>query len=573
MNKLVPGFALCATASFLLAGCGGDSGDGGIPTGPGSSLISYVGTTDGIAAWADPSTMVFDGAAPGSYAGKRQFMRGNVDPMTGVDLGQQAGMEIWKGSDGHVWAVDLTVDDTGIPTPVQVSSESGATTDALCTYNGTPDGATSFDYVGVLFAADLSTPTASSYIYRLPGADGVCNTADDVVHLVHPNMGTGDAPLVGVAMPQTAVYSSGGAVTGYIAKSGADLVELDANLANPVTVGSFGAAIGVASPLPIGLESGYPTGRLFDVDGNIVYVDYVNHTTSASLFAIPNWTATDEHLVAAASPTTLYFAVNTPSSGVTPATSSIYAMPADGSDVPVLVSVQPGLVREMDFPVQGSSLIVGVEDAGSYAIAAIPATQTDGSAGTTLAVGAGFNGGHFTATASDVYYTMWTASTVGTTTTRTGVSAGIVGTDASVVMAPQAGAEFMAGGELDPWAAGDVTTQRTPYTTVFEVTGMTQTSTVLDTVTGRQYTSPSLAGATLQSIDTATNATIANLGTFPSSTSATQLSGNVRGLGHTLFIEANSSASTQDPATRDAFLVNSQTSGSLTQVTANLGAR
>lgn len=570
MTKLLPGFALCATATFLLVGCGGDSGDSGIPIPPSSSTISYIGSPDIIAAWADPSTLSFSGATIGSYAGKRQLARGTVDPMTGVDLQQPAGVEMWKGSDGHVWAVDLAVPDTTVPTPVQVSSETGATTDALCTYTGIQAGA-NFDYQGVLFAPDLVTPTASSYIYRLPGVDGVCNSIDDVVHIVHPNMGTGDAPLVGAAMPVTAIYSSDGAVTGYVAKIGAQLVTLDVNLANPVPVGTFGANIGVASPLPIGLETGYPTGRLFDVDGSIVYVDYAAGTTSASLFLIPNWTATDEHLVTAASPTTLYFAVNTPASGSTPASSAIYAMPADGSAAPAAISLQPGLVRQMEFPVQGGNLVAGVEDAGAFTIVAIPEGQTDGSAGTTLATAAGFNGGRFTATANDVYYTMWTVADSGATSTRTGSTAGIVGMDASVVQAPTAGAQFLFGGELDAWAAGDTTTQRSPFITVFQATGMTTQATATNPLTGVTFTSDSLAGATLSSIDTGTNATIATLGTFPSGTQATLLEGSPRGLGHVFFIEAYNQAITQDPASRDLFLLNSQTAGSLTQATANLG--
>ena len=206
MNKLLPGFALTATASLILAGCGGSS-DNGVPTGPSSTLISYVGSPDAIAAWADPTQLTVDGPDIGTYAGKRQLARGTVDPMTGTDLGQPAGVEIWKGADGHVWAVDLAAVDTGVPAAVQVSSETGATVDATCTFNGTPDTGTNFDYQGVVFSADLVTPTASSYIYRLPGADGVCNTADDVVHVVHPNMSTSDAPLVASAMPSTTVYS------------------------------------------------------------------------------------------------------------------------------------------------------------------------------------------------------------------------------------------------------------------------------------------------------------------------------------------------------------------------------
>jgi len=125
-------------------------------------------------------------------------------------------LDLRAGRTNETWSpLGVTVDDTAVPAAIQVSSEATATTDDLCTFSGTQASGANFDYQGVLFAGDLVTPTSSSYIYRLPGADGVCNTADDVIHLVHPNMGTADAPVVGLAMPITAISSSTGALTGY----------------------------------------------------------------------------------------------------------------------------------------------------------------------------------------------------------------------------------------------------------------------------------------------------------------------------------------------------------------------
>jgi hypothetical protein len=110
-----------------------------------------------------------------------------------------------------------------------------------------------------------------------------------------------------------------------------------------------------------------------------------------------------------------------------------------------------------------------------------------------------------------------------------------------------------------------------PFTTLFVATGLTPGASVLDPVSGRQFVADGLAGATLSSIDAATNMTIATLGTFPTTTNATQLEGSSRGIGHALFIEASTQASTQDPATHDLYIVNSRTAGSLGAVTANLG--
>jgi hypothetical protein len=80
----------------------------------------------------------------------------------------------------------------------------------------------------VSFAADLVVPTNSSYFYRLPGPDGVCNTADDVIHMVKTGMGPGAAPIVVDSMPVASVRTAQGGLAGFVAKSGADLVLTDA---------------------------------------------------------------------------------------------------------------------------------------------------------------------------------------------------------------------------------------------------------------------------------------------------------------------------------------------------------
>jgi hypothetical protein len=73
----------------------------------------------------------------------------------------------------------------------------------------------------------------------------------------------------------------------------------------------------------------------------------------------------------------------------------------------------------------------------------------------------------------------------------------------------------------------------------------------------------------MSAIDTGSNQIVATIGTLPS-TKATYLSGTFRGYGHTGFIEATTAISTQDPSTRDLYLLNSQGSMSLLQVTGNL---
>jgi hypothetical protein len=70
-------------------------------------------------------------------------------------------------------------------------------------------------------------------------------------------------------------------------------------------------------------------------------------------------------------------------------------------------------------------------------------------------------------------------------------------------------------------------------------------------------------------IDVASNQIGATLGTLPI-TSATALSGTFRDPQHSGFLEATNAVSTTDPATRDLYVLNSQSSNSLTLVTNNL---
>jgi hypothetical protein len=562
MTRITSGAAAGAAITLLLSGCGGDGGGTPPPPPPPPAQTSFVGSVGPASAWALPNGSDLAGPTV-TYAGKRQMQRGTVDPLTDTDAGMATGVQIYKASDGHVYAVDLT--SSSVPAPVQRSTEATATTDDLCSSTGTSMGGSTYDYAGVFFAADLAHPTNSTYAYRLPGADGVCDTADDVVHVVKTGMDMTLAPGVGVAMPAATVQDSTGAITGFIAKSSNALVITDGNLANPVTVGTFPATVGVASALPTGLTSGYPTGRLFVVDGNIVFVNYAAATTSAALFTIPNWTPTDDHIITAASPTTLYFAVNTPAAGSTPASSTIYQMPADGSAAPVAMGTQTGLVRQMEFPQNGSALVVGTVDVG-YSIAAWPAA---GGPATTLVTAPADNAGRFSATASAAYYTTWFESSAAGAISRSGTTSGISGMDGTVIMQPLADSMFMGGGEADAFAAGDTTTQRTPFVTMFQVTNLTPV-TVTDPATGTTFTEDGLSGATLVAIDTTTNAVAATLGTFPTSTATSLATATYRGLGHTLFLQAVTPVSSQDPASLDLYLLNSRTSSSLVRATDNL---
>lgn len=552
--------ALGFAATISMPGCGGSNS--GVITPPPPPLVSYVGTTGVFAAWATTTNSASAFASMGSYAGKRQSLHGSVDFTTGASLSQAAGIEVYKGSDGHIHALDLT--STSAPAPQQLSTEASATVDDTCSFTGTAAGTGAYyNYAGVFFATDLQNPTNSSYFYRLPGLDGVCDTADDLFHMVKTGMSATTAPMVVTGMPVATVHNAMGGITGFVITSGASLVLVDTNFANPATLGTFGATIGVAVALPVGTTQGYPTGQLYVVDGNIVFVNYTALTTSPSLYTIPNWTTTSAGAIFAGSPTTLYFAINTPGS---PASTSIYSMPADGSAAPSAVDTEAGHVVNLAFPVDGSNIIWGVENAGvGYAIRTLP--QSGGNPAT-LVTGTN-NDGTFIATAATVYYTSWIGNTDSNTKmrTRTGTLTGIVGLNGTVVQAPLANSTFLSGGEAEPWP-NDTTTTVTPTITVFQVQGLTPV-TVTDSTTGFVDTVDGVSGGTMIAISTSTNQPGAIIGQFPTST-AMFLGDTFRGDGDTGFIEATNSISTQAPPTRDLYILNSNAAGSLTRITSNL---
>lgn len=558
ISVLALGFGVAATVS----GCGG-SGSGGPSNGqPPPSLISYVGTTGVFAAWADAISGDFAFAPIGSYAGKKQILHGNIDFLSGMNLSQAAGVEIYKGADGHIHALDLTT--SGQPAAQVLSAETAATIDDTCTLPGTEVAGANYDYVGVYFTADLVETTNSSYIYRLPGPDGVCNTADDVFHMVKTGMSASDAPIAASGMPVATVRTAEGGISGFVVKSGATLQLVDSNFENPMVLGSFAAPIGVAVALPVGTTQGYPTGQLYVVDGNIVYVDYAARTVSQSLYTIPNWLPTNAEALFAASPTSLFFSINTPQAGATAAYTTIYSMPADGSALPSVVDTEAGRVVTLLFPVQGTNLIWAVENP-LFTIRALPVA---GGSAVTLVSGTA-NGGTFIATASTVYYESWFQSTVAATNTvtRSGTQAGIVGIDGTVIQAPLANSTFVNGGEQLPWP-NDTTTTTTAYETVFEVQGLSPVS-LLNSSTGVRYVYDGVSGGSLIAIDTTSNQMVAAIGMLPAG-NATSLSGTFRGSAHTGFLEATNVLSTQDPMTRDLYLLNSQGAGSLVQITDNL---
>src|ERR1700693_4034392 len=106
-------FLFCGVA-MLVTACGGGGGSSSSVTTPPPAPVSYIGTTGVFVAAANPSNE-WSAVSVTDIAGKRQYLRGTVDLMTGQDVGQSAGVEIYKSSDGHVYAIDMIA--VGAPTP------------------------------------------------------------------------------------------------------------------------------------------------------------------------------------------------------------------------------------------------------------------------------------------------------------------------------------------------------------------------------------------------------------------------------------------------------------------------
>jgi hypothetical protein len=341
-------------------------------------------------------------------------------------------------------------------------------------------------------------------------------------------------------------------------------VLVDGSFANPVVLGTFASPITTAQALPVGTSSGYPTAQLFEVDGAIVDVDYAAHTVSAPLFSLPQWSPTSAGALFAASPTTLYFAQNLPAApGGTP-TTQVYAMPADGSAAPTLVDQEAGRTQQIAFAVGAAGPVWSVSN-GGWSLRCLPAAA---GAVATLATSAS-NDGNFVASTANVFFTTWNGSTDSSThvTTRSGTASAIVGTNGTVVQAPLAGSMFASGGEDQPWP-DDTTTTATPLETVFQVQGLTTVS-VTNPGSGTTWVVDGVSGGTLLSVDASTGQPIATLGTLPTGTAAF-LTGTFRDDNDDGFIEATNPLSTNDPATRDLYILNAREGGSLVRVTDNL---
>lgn len=129
----------------------------------------------------------------------------------------------------RLWRLDLGT-ASGAPAPQQVGNVSLS---ELCAQTGTGE-------MVINFFADTAEGGNSVLQYRSPGADGVCQTADDVFWALRVNASASTAPTV-TPRVFAALRNAGGAITGFLARTGNQVQRLDANLGgatNAFTVGT-----------------------------------------------------------------------------------------------------------------------------------------------------------------------------------------------------------------------------------------------------------------------------------------------------------------------------------------------
>ena len=472
-------------------------------------------------------------------------------------MANQAGYsEIFKGSDGHIYRLDLSI--TGSPAARQVSSESNATVDDLCSLSGaTASLGTDVNYLAVQYFNDFANPENSVYFYRLPGPDGTCNTSDDVIYMVKLGMTTTEAPVL-ARMPAAVAHDPNtGAILGFVVNEGAALTFYDSNFQNRVVLETPASPIGVAYPL--GTTDLTDTGRLFVLDGNIVYVNYGTQSVSQTLFTLPNWTAS-KRFPTAANPTTLYFSVDTSDRTQTPVilTSALYSIPRDGSAAPAQLATESGIIQAVAAPVGGTTVVYSVvPPKGTYTLRDVSSSNTQTPSVVTAATTAG-NAGSFIATDDSIYYTVENYSAPDSTTrVYANTSTGIVAMDGTVIEPLVANSKFIAqqsDGNGSDWLNVVRARNLTPVTLVSAADGAT-------------YTEDGISGATLEAINTSTNAVTVTLGTLPS---GTIMNGTGTLTGTAGYIDGLNVNSTLNPTTRDLLYIDTSAANSLQALTSNL---
>jgi hypothetical protein len=548
-------FAACTfAAAIVVGGCGGSSGSTGGGNPP-PAAVQYVAPQDNVfvASINPASPGTFYSPTLGQFAGARTLITATVQANSPTVLNQAQLAQFYKFSDGHIYATALHTPNP--PAGSQVSSESQATIDDLCSNNGANANlGTDVNYVATQFYNDYNNPNNSVYFYRLPGPSGTCNTSGDIVHMVQLGMNSSTPPITAL-MPVAVIHDpNSGAITGFIVNEGTALTQYDSNFQNRTVLYTPATTLNVAYTLATAGVTA--TGGLFVLDGDIVHIDYVHGTVSASLFTVPNWSSTSR-FPSTANGTTAYFSVNTSDASQTPVvrTSAVYSMPLDGSAAPTQISTESGVVGAIAVAEFGTTPAWSVvPPGGSYTIK----TSSSSSAQPVTAITAAGNSGSFVVTANAIYYTTSTFAKSGTNITYSNTQTGIVGMDGTVIQAPLANSRFVAN-ERD--------NNGSDWLYIIRARNLSPV-TVTSVFNGDTYTEDGLSGATLEAVSTTSNTVTTTLGAMP--TGITIMSGSGTLTATAGYIDGLNVNSTPDPTTRDLIYVDTSTANSLAPLTTNL---
>jgi hypothetical protein len=556
MNR-IPLLLAGIAAGLALSGCDDGNDRGGYygGGGPGGPVTQFVAPTDSIfVAATDPNNPATTyGPNQGSYAGARLFITANVVAGSPTTRNQQDFAQIYKASDGHLYALGLQV--AGLPSQGQVSSEASATIDDLCSLNGANSVlGTDVNYVAIASYTDYNNPLYSAYFYRRPGPSGACNTSQDIISMVKLGMGPNDVPISAL-MPMAVVHDpNSGAITAFVVNEGTAITMYDPNFANRTVIYTPTAAISVAYSLATSGVSA--TGGLFVLDGNIVYIDYAQGSVSAPLFTVPNWDPT-KRFVNSANGTAEFFAVNTSNEQAMPVvpSSAAYSMPLNGSAAPTLLGSESGSIGQVTVATYGTTVAWSVVPPGGvYTIR----TCTGTGAAPVTAFSSPGNAGSFVVTANDIYYTIDTySSPAAKTVVYSNTQTGIVAMDGTVIAGPVLNSRFVAE-ERD--------NNGSDWIDIVRARNLAPV-TVADTANGNTYTEDGISAATLEVVDTSTNAVTVTLGTMPA---GTVMSGSGTLISTAGYVDGLNVNSTSDPATRELIYIDTSQANSLQVLTNNL---
>ena len=201
----------------------------------GPTVLGSITFANGVQDVPTQAVLAVNTAVPGSgavtveAAGLTRFVFESVIEGT-INAGQVSNLRsrlgtYWKG--GRLYKVDQVVANGAVPTPQLVSA---LATTQVCGDSGMPRSPT---YAN---GNDLSNPLGSWLFFRGPGADGLCETADDNHWAVRLDMVATDVARALPGEPQVDILAANGVFNGVVVRDGNQMRATDAAITNANTL-------------------------------------------------------------------------------------------------------------------------------------------------------------------------------------------------------------------------------------------------------------------------------------------------------------------------------------------------